>query len=111
MAEIVEEDGELVAAEAGDHVAFPQARFQPLSDRHQEGVADQMSETVVDELEPVEIEKQDREDIFGMALGSVDNLPEQLDEERSIRKTGQRVVKRRVPELFLHQGPLGNIGL
>ena len=53
----VEDDPELVAAEAGDRVAGPQARREPLADRDQQPVADRVAEALVDDLEAVEVEQ------------------------------------------------------
>ena len=48
---------ELVAAEAGDRVAGPEAALEPLADRDEERVADGVAEALVDDLEPVEVEQ------------------------------------------------------
>ena len=48
---------ELVAAEAGDRVAGPEARAEPLADGREELVADGVAEALVDRLEPVEVEQ------------------------------------------------------
>ena len=61
VAESVQEDRELVAAEAGEHVALSQARLEPPRHRDQQLVADQVTEAVVDDLEAIEIEIEDRE--------------------------------------------------
>ena len=53
-----QQDGELVAAEAGDGVAVAKGRLHALRDRLQQLVADVVPERVVDELEAVEIEEE-----------------------------------------------------
>ena len=55
--EAVEDDAELVAAEAGDGVAGPQAGAEPLADGREELVADRVTEALVDRLEPIEVEQ------------------------------------------------------
>ena len=50
--------GELVAAEAGDHVAVADGAAQPLRDLDQQAVAGLVAEAVVDDLEVVEVEEQ-----------------------------------------------------
>ena len=56
VVEVVQEDRELVAAEPRERVALAQARFEAARRRHQQLVADQVAETVVDDLEAVQIE-------------------------------------------------------
>ena len=53
----VDDDPELVAAEAGHGVARPDAAQQPFADGDEERVADGVTEALVDHLEPVEVEQ------------------------------------------------------
>ena len=57
----VDEQHELVAAQARDRVAFAHAALEPIRHRAQQLVADVMAEAVVDELETIEIDEHDRE--------------------------------------------------
>ena len=59
VGEAVDEDAELVAAEAGDDVAGAQVGAQPRRDRAQQLVAGVVAEAVVDQLEVVEVEEED----------------------------------------------------
>src|SRR6185312_16881110 len=52
-------DGELVAAEAGDGIRATHRELQPLGDLAKQRIADRMPERIVDALKPVEIDKQD----------------------------------------------------
>ena len=52
---------ELVAAEAGDHVAGAQHAAQALGDDLEQAVAGPVAERVVDDLEVVEVDEQDRD--------------------------------------------------
>ena len=87
------EHGEFIAAEAGDEILGPDRLAQPLRDRLQEFVADRMSQRVVDPLELVDVDIEDRErasrsfpqQSFGMAL-----------EQRAVRQIGQRIVMSQV---------------
>ena len=54
-------DGELVAAETGDNPAISVDCGQPLRHRDKELVTDLMSQGIVDVLEPVQVEHQQRE--------------------------------------------------
>jgi hypothetical protein len=56
----LDEHGELVAAEAGDGVAPAHALEQALADGGQELVAGLVAERVVDRLEPVEVDVEQR---------------------------------------------------
>ena len=59
VGEAVDQDAELVAAEAGDDVAGPQVGAQARRDGSQQGVAGVVAEAVVDQLEVVEVEEED----------------------------------------------------
>ena len=59
VGEAVDQDAELVAAEAGDDVAGAQVGAQPRRDRPQQLVAGVVAEAVVDQLEVVEVEEED----------------------------------------------------
>src|SRR5690348_17640379 len=54
-------DGELIAAEAGRRVGGAAALAQTLADATQRAIADQMPPSVVDLLESVHVEQQRRE--------------------------------------------------
>src|SRR3989442_1311245 len=56
---VVEEDRELVAAEAGRQVPLADAAPDPLGDRDEERVARGVTHRVVDDLEIVEVEEED----------------------------------------------------
>ena len=55
-----DDDGELVAAHAADMAVGADFVDQPLGDRAEHGVALGVAERVVDRLEAVEVEEQDR---------------------------------------------------
>jgi hypothetical protein len=65
---LVEDDGELVAAEAGCGVGLTHAALQHLGEGLQNPVAGLVAEGVVDLLEPVQIDEQHR-DVFPAADG------------------------------------------
>ena len=58
--ELVAQDHELVAAEAGDGVARAKRIAQPLRQRHQQAVAGAVAEAVVHDLEVVDVAEQHR---------------------------------------------------
>ena len=55
------QDGEFIAAEAGDEIFRSHRLAQPLRHALQEFVADQMSQRIVDALELVDVDIEDRE--------------------------------------------------
>ncbi len=110
--EVGEDDGKLVAAQPrevqarffqcrpGEQVAGAQLFFQSSGDGLQKIVAGTVPEGVVDPLEAVEIEEQQRH----LALGAT--RPQQfqvelLEEALPIRHAGQRVEVRQAPYLLL----------
>ena len=82
-------DGELIAAEARDEVLGADRLAQPIRDALQELVADQMSQRIVDALELVDVDIEDRElGVFGLQQQFLRVALEQ----RPVRQIGQRVV-------------------
>ena len=82
-------DGEFVAAEAGDEVIGPDRLAQPIRDALEEFVADQMPQRIVDALELVDVDIEDRE---LAPLGFQQQFFRVALEQRPVRQVGQRVV-------------------
>ena len=111
VAEPVQENGELVSAQPGKRVARPQARLETARRGDQQLVADQVPETVVDDLESVEIEIQHRERIAAAPqLELVEPAPEPLHEDPAVDQSGQRVEEADAAEPLLGNRLLGRIG-
>ena len=53
-----QQDGEFVATQAGNPVAFPQASFQPLGGESQDLVAQSVTQRIVHLLEVIQIDAQ-----------------------------------------------------
>ena len=87
VGEAVDEDAELVAAEAGDDVAGPQVGAQPRRHRPQQLVAGVVAHAVVDQLEVVEVEEEDpdRRARDGAAL---ERVAQRVDEAGPVRQAG-----------------------
>ena len=100
-----QQDGELVAAEPRDGVGLAQRRAEPRGDALQHAVAGMMSERVVDLLEAVQIEQQQRER-RALAGGDARRLVEAIVQQRAVRQIGQRVVIRQVRETLLDAAAL-----
>ena len=99
--------GELVAAEAGDHVAGAQHAAQALGDDLEQAVAGAVAERVVDDLEVVEVDEQHR-DLERLRRRRSASL-QALQEERAVRQAGERVVVGLVVELALDALALGDV--
>ncbi len=88
----LEQDGELVAAEARGGVAGADARAQALADLEQDPVAGGVAEAVVDRLEVVEVDEDDGQaDV--VAAGAGDGVADALDEQRAVGEARDRVVE------------------
>ncbi len=94
-----QQDPELVAADAGHHVAVADALGKQVRDLDQRFVAGPVPERVVDHLEPVDVDEQHRRP----TPVTVDsrNEPLQLAHEAApIRKIDQRIQMRQLVELL-----------
>ena len=63
VADAVQQNRELVAAQPRQRVSLAQARLEPPRHGDEQLVADQVAEAVVDDLEAIEIEVQRREPV------------------------------------------------
>ena len=100
--EAVEQDRELVAAEARDGVGRAHALAQALGDRDEQLVADRVAERVVDGLEVVDVDEQHGDGRIGLR----ERLVDAVDEQRAVGQPGQRVVVGLVLELALELAQL-----
>ena len=111
VAEPVQQNRELVAAQPGERVALPQARLEPARHRDQQLVADQVAEAVVDDLEAIEIEIEHREPAAAAPLLElVEPAPEPLDEHRAVAQPGQRIEEADAAQPLLRDRLLGRVG-
>ena len=107
-ADVLEQDGELVAAEAGGGVARADAGVQALGDLQQHRVAGGVAEAVVDRLEVVEVH-EDHGEPAALAPGPRDRVPHPLDEQRAVGEVGDRIVEGLVCELLLERLALAHV--
>ncbi len=106
--DILEEDREFVAAQPRDAVAGPDRAVQALTDDLEQRVAGGMPEAVVDGLELVEIEEEDR----GIDAGpgaSGERMRQPVSEQRPVGKSGQWILERQTAELLLEGLAVGDI--
>ena len=81
-----------VTAHARDRVAGSHDRFEPASDRLQDGVAGAVAAEVVDLLEAVEVDEDERERAAG-APCACERLLDAVLEERAVRQARQGVAQ------------------
>ena len=99
---------EFVAAEPGQGVAGPDRARDPAGHRAQQLVADRMAERVVDLLEAVEVEEEDRgQATFAAGMGQ--GLAEPVEQQGAVRQPGQRVVQGQPPDARLGRLALGQV--
>ncbi len=94
----VEEDHELVAAEAADGDAVPGNRRQSFGHGIDQPVADRVAQRVVDALEIVEVEHGQAAETVAVAGGH--RFPDQFVEIGAVRQAGEVVVARHEADLF-----------
>src|SRR5690348_17633818 len=96
---ILEQDSELVAADARADVALPDAARKQVGDLDQGLVARAMAEGIVDRLEPVDVDEQHRP--LGAVAAHPRYQPLQLPQEATaVRKVDQAVAMRQMVELL-----------
>ena len=105
-----QDERELVPAEAGDRVALARAGEEPPADLEQEGVAGVVAERVVDVLEAVEVEQEER-GLLPVPPAFRQRLQETVVEERPVRQVGQGVVVGEVADPRLRPEPVGDVAL
>ena len=90
------QDRELVAAQAGNHVAVTQRRAKAVRHHAEDHVSRRVPEHVVDGLEAVQVQHQHRETPAGLPPGR-GVQSEKIEEARAVGQAGQRVVERQRP--------------
>jgi len=89
--DVLEQDPELVATEPRHGVAAAQCVLQTRCGRRQQLIADMMTEAVVDELEVVEVEEQDRGERL-LPAEPRQRMLEPVDEQDAVGESRQWVV-------------------
>ena len=101
------DDGELVAAQTGNRVGLSGAAAQAVGDQFQQFVADRMSERIVDALELIEIEAQDRQALA--AFDAFEFVFQPFAQQDAVGQVGQRVVARHMRDAPIGAQPLGDV--
>lgn len=92
-ADVLEQDRELVAAEARRRIGWPQAATQSARHEDEQLVARDVPEAVVDVLEAVEVEEEHGDGRLASARARLGVL-QPVQEQGAVREPGQRVVER-----------------
>ena len=103
VVDLLDQDGELVAAEARDRVGRAQAGLEAGRDRLEELVAGPVAERVVDRLEVVDVDEEDA-DRVAASRGAADCEREAVEEEGAVGHAGERVVEGLVRDVVERPG-------
>ena len=90
---VEKQDDEFVAPQSRHRVRRANAIDHPLRDRLQQFVADIMAKVVVDDLEIVEIDEDDRRAAV-LSFTGQDGLRKPVAQQRAVGQTRQRIVSR-----------------
>ena len=111
--QIFEHDHELVAAEARHQIARAQALFEPFGHQAQQPIACSMTQGIVDLLEAIDVDEQQRQRRSGAAR-LLNCVIERLVEHDAVREARQLVEVRELANALLRFMPLdrdlGEIG-
>jgi hypothetical protein len=99
---LLEQDGELVAAKAGDRVLAPDAGLEPAGHGDQQVVAGRVAELVVDRLEVVQVDEQQGQGCAGLGPAA-QGVGHPLPEQGPVGQVGEAVVERLVLQLADHR--------
>ena len=98
VSQTAEENGELVPAQASQHVTLAQEPTNALGHLYQELVSGLVTQRIVDHLETIEIEEHDTDHAVAPTdLGS--GVGQGIDEGDPVRRSGEIVAKCDLPEL------------
>ncbi len=101
------DDGEFVAAQTGNRIGLSGAAAQTVGDQFQQFVPDRMAERIVDALELIEIEAQDRQTLT--AFDAFEFMFQPFAQQDAVGQIGQRVMARHVGNSPFRALPLGDV--
>ncbi len=106
--DVLDHHGELVSAESCACVLRPKACLQPARNGDQQVVSRGMAEAVVDRLEVVQVDEENRHQPIAPPR-QLERMLHAILEEQAVREPGEGIVKRLVRELLLERTPLGDV--
>ena len=104
------QNNELVPAQTRQDVGVPQRFADPIGEGHQKVVAGAVSQAVVHQFEPVDIEVNDGKPVILAAFRTFDRHREMFDEKRPVGQVGEGVVKCLEIDLALGILQFGDVG-
>ena len=104
----LEQDDELVAAEARQRVTGPDGTAQPVPDDPQQLVAHLVAQVVVDHLEAVDV-TEEHGDLAARPVRLEQCVVQVVEQEPPVRQAGQRVLERVPGQLLLEGLALGRV--
>ncbi len=104
------QQNEFVATKPTDCVCIPDGTLEAIRDRLQQLVADCVPMRIVDELEPIEIQEQDRQ-FCRMSLCYGNCLIDSVVELNTVRQAGKKIVSRQLDHFRLYLLALGGLYL
>ena len=99
LGQILDQDGELVAAQPRDGIGLPQAAGETLGHDRQQAVAGDVAEAIVDRLEAVQVEDHDRDQAL-VAPRPGERALQPVLKQRAVGQPGQLVVLGQPAELI-----------
>ena len=109
VGDVLQHHGELVAAEAGDRIAFAHDLAQAPAGRLEHAVAGGVPHRVVDVLEAVEVEEQHRHPPRAASRAD-DRVADALAQQGTVGQAGEGVVIGEVAQLLLGALAVGDVG-
>ena len=106
--QVFEQDGEFIATDPGDRVRGPHRLLQALRGHPQDAIAGGVAERVVDVLEAVQVEEQQRH-ASAVAACTHDRPGQALGKQRAVRQVRQRVVIGQVAQFLLDAATIGDV--
>ena len=107
-ARIADHDRKFVAAQTAHHLMVAHQRLQPRRNLREQLVAGHVAKRIVDRLEPVQIDHQQRTAPAPLR-GITQRLAHRLGQLQAVGQLGQRVVARKIGDLFRRIALLGDV--
>ena len=101
-----QQNGELVSADTGADISKPDRATKSICHYSQRIVARQMAQVIIDSLEVVQIDEQQREPI---GRRPVTGGPKLIDKSLSVEQSGQAVMAREILDLLPSDTSFGNV--
>ena len=109
IADVFQHHGELVATDACDRVLFARDRLQALCGGAQDAVAGGVAHRIVDVLESVKVQEQQRQP-RALPACPHDGAGQTLGEQGAVGQVAEGVVVRQVAQFLLDPAALGDVG-